>query len=63
MKLSGRKLTLIAFDRDITLSDVARAAGVSRQTLYGIKSGRKCSEATAQKIAKALNVAVEYLQE
>lgn len=63
MRISGRALTLIAFDRDLTLTDIAKAAGISRQTIYGIKSGSKCTDETAQKIAKALNVDIEELQD
>ena len=63
MRLSGRALVLAALERDITLSDVAKAAGINRQTLYGIKAGRKCSDETARKIADALQVSVEDLQD
>lgn len=44
-----------------TVAELADIAGVSISSISLIRSGKSCSESTAQKIAKGLNTQVEEL--
>ena len=62
MKLDSIKMMTCLIKQDLNMTDLADKSGLSRQTIYGIKAGRKCSELTAEKIATALGVAVKDIQ-
>lgn len=61
MRIDRIKFTILITTKDLTLSNLAKMSGVSRQTLSYIKQGKRCSVETAKKIADALNVDVTEL--
>ena len=56
MKLDATKIRVYMARKALTGLDLATAAGISRQTVSMILHGKDCTEATAGKIAKALNL-------
>ena len=56
MRINRKKLIIAMLDNDQTVIQLAKASGVSRVTISNVKCGKSCSNATAEKIAKALNV-------
>lgn len=63
MRIDRKKLILAMLDRNQNVLQLAEKSGISRVTISGVKCGKSCSKATAEKIAKALNVPVENLIE
>lgn len=49
--------------QDMTQTQLAERAGVSRSTVNGIKNGRSCSDKSGIRIADALGVPIEQLLE
>ena len=56
MRIDRIKLTTELMRQDMTQKTLTERSGVSRVTITGIKSGRSCSEETAEKLARALKV-------
>ena len=63
MRINRKKLIIAMLDNDKTVIQLAKASGVSRVTISNVKCGKSCSNATAEKIAKALNVPVSDIIE
>lgn len=63
MRINRKKLIIAMLDNDQTVIQLAKASGVSRVTISNVKYGKSCSNATAEKIAKALNVPVSDIIE
>lgn len=63
MRINRKKLIIAMLDNDQTVIQLAKASGVSRVTISNVKCGKSCSNATAEKIAKALNVLVSDIIE
>ncbi len=63
MRINRKKLIIAMLDNDQTVIQLAKASGVSRVTISNVKCGKSCSNATAEKIAKALNVPVSDIIE
>ena len=63
MRIDRIKLVTELIKQEMTQKQLAEKAGVSRVTVNGIKSGRSCSDETAGKIAKALDVDVTEIIE
>ena len=63
MRIDRIKLTTELMRQDMTQKTLAERSGVSRVTITGIKSGRSCSEETAEKLARALKVPLKKLLE
>lgn len=63
MRINRKKLIIAMLDSDQTVIQLAKASGVSRVTISNVKCGKSCSNATAEKIAKALNVPVSDIIE
>lgn len=63
MRINRKKLIIAMLDNDQTVIPLAKASGVSRVTISNVKCGKSCSNATAEKIAKALNVPVSDIIE
>jgi len=61
MRIDRLKLSLALKERDMTQTELARRAEVSRTAVNQICCGRSCRQETAAKIAKALEVKVEEL--
>ena len=61
MRINRIKLVTELTKRDMTQLELSKLSGVSRTTINFIKNGKSCSDATAGKIAEALNVPVEQL--
>lgn len=51
MRIDRFKLTMELMRQDMTQTQLAEKAGVSRVTVNGIKSGRSCSDEVGKKIA------------
>lgn len=63
MRLDRVKLIMFIAEKDLTLAKLSEMSGVSRQTLSYVKSGKRCTLETADKIARALNVDVQEIAE
>ena len=63
MRINRKKLIIAMLDNDQTVIQLAKASGVSRVTISNVKCGKSCSNATAEKIAKELNVPVSDIIE
>lgn len=63
MRINRKKLIIAMLDNDQTVIQLAKASGVSRVTISNVKCGKSCSNVTAEKIAKALNVPVSDIIE
>ncbi len=63
MRLNRMKLITELVNQDLSQTQLAEKAGISRVTLNGIKNGKSCSDKSAFKIAEALNVSIEQLLE
>lgn len=63
MRINRKKLIIAMLDNDQTVIQLAKASGVSRVTISNVKCGKSCSNATAEKIAKARNVPVSDIIE
>jgi putative transcriptional regulator len=56
------RLRVARAERDLSQDDLARAAGVSRQTISSIETGQYCpSAALAFRLARVLGTGVEVL--
>lgn len=56
MRLSKTKIYLLLTKKYFTQAALAKAAGVSRQTLSAVMNGRNCRPELVGKIAKAFDV-------
>lgn len=63
MRIDRIKFCAITVKKDLTFVRLSEISGVSKQTLSYIKQGKRCSEKTALKIAKALNVDIHEILE
>lgn len=61
MRIDRLKLITELAKQDMTQVKLAELSGVSRVTIGSVVSGKSCSEATALKIANALNVPITKL--
>lgn len=59
MRIDRVKFAAALATRDIKAIELAQLSGVSRGTVTAIRSGKSCSEDTANKIAAGLGVPVE----
>lgn len=58
MKIKTLQLKNLAIEKNYTFTTLAKAAGVSRNTVSSICNGKSCSLSTAGKLAKALGVSL-----
>ncbi|RKW58828.1 MAG: XRE family transcriptional regulator [Lachnospiraceae bacterium] len=63
MQINEAKLAYYLTLKEKTQSQLAELTGVSRNTIYSIKKGRRCSDEVGNKIAKALGVDIAELIE
>lgn len=63
MRVDRYKLGHILVDKDLTASQLAKCAGLSRATISCIKGGKSCLYETAEKIANVLGVEVKDIRE
>lgn len=63
MRIDRIKFVALIAKKDLTLTELARNSGLSRQTLSCVKQGKRCSPETANKIAKALCTDVREIME
>lgn len=63
MRIDRIKFVTELTKQDLTLTELVKRCGVNRVTLSNIKNGKSCSNETAQKIAKALNVSIDEILE
>ena len=63
MRLDKTKVLLLMADFSMNQKELAGKAGISRQTLSAVMSGRSCRLALLGKIARALEVKPEEIIE
>lgn len=63
MRIDRIKLVTEMAKRNLTQKKLSEISGVSRVSVSNIKSGKSCSEETANKIAAALGISIENLVE
>lgn len=63
MRIDRIKFVALIAKKDLTLTELAKISGLSRQTLSCVKQGKRCSSETANKIAKALCADVREIME
>lgn len=63
MRIDRKKLMIVMYDKDITQRELAEKSSLSRATINSIRSGKSCSEETANKIAMALRVNLNEILE
>ena len=63
MRLDRVRFAAALARRDITINELAHLSGLSRNTISGVKAGRRCSTETGEKIASALCVKITDLLE
>ena len=61
MKIDQYKLELYMASKCMSVIKLAKAAGISRETVYGIRKGENAKPETVGKIAKALDVDPTFL--
>ncbi len=63
MKMKSFTIKCLMVEKGYTLTDLAAASGVSRNTVSSVYNGKSCSLSTAAKLAKALNVQLTDIAE
>lgn len=63
MRIDRTRFVVAMLKRDCTTVQLAEKTGLSRGTVSAVKNGKRCSDKTANRIAKALGVDVEELLE
>lgn len=63
MRIDRLKFCLIVAEKDITLTELSKVSGISRQTISAVRQGKRCSMRTAKKIADALEVDLSEIME
>lgn len=63
MRIDRMKFMLALVRAEMTTTELAEKAGISRATVSSIKRGASCSEQSAFKIADALGVKLETILE
>ena len=56
LKIDGKKMEVTMAQKNMSLSDLSKQAGLSRQTLYKVRMGRNARVTTVGGIAKALGI-------
>lgn len=56
MRIDRVKFAAALATADISSQELSRRSGLSRVTISSVKTGRRCSKTTAQKIASGLGV-------
>ena len=54
MRIDRIKFAAALARKDLTVKQVAELSGVSRETVSSVKTGKSCSQATADKLARVL---------
>ena len=54
MRIDRVKFAAALARKDLTVKQVAELSGVSRVTVSSVKTGKSCSQATADKLARVL---------
>lgn len=63
VRINRVKLIAEMARRDITVNKLVELSGLSRTTVTGIRSGKSCSRATADKLAAGLGVELRKIAE
>lgn len=63
LRINRIKLAVAMAKQDITQIQLAEKAGVCRNTISCIRSGKSCRDIIGIKIAKALNVSIDEIIE
>ncbi|HIZ82823.1 MAG TPA: helix-turn-helix transcriptional regulator [Firmicutes bacterium] len=62
MRIDRVKLIAEMARQDMTVQNLAEKSGLSRVTITGVRSGKTCSDKTANKLAQGLGVSIETLR-
>lgn len=63
MRINALKMLVLMGKQGMNIGQLAKASGVSRQTISCIKSGKSCTPTVACKIASALHVDINEMLE
>lgn len=63
MKINRIKLITLMAEKNLSVNELAKQAGLARGTLSAIKAGKTCYVKTAKALADALDVPFESLLE
>lgn len=63
MRVDRVKLIAEMARQDLTVLALVERSGLSRVTITGVRSGKSCSKASAEKLAKGLGVPVSEILE
>lgn len=61
MRINTAKIYAVMAERNLSVTDMAAKAGISRQTLSTILPRKTCNTTTLGKIARALEIEAEQL--
>lgn len=61
MRIDRAKFAAELVRADLNVNGIAEKAGLSRNTITAVRSGKTCSQKTVEKIAAGLGVPVEDL--
>lgn len=61
MRIDRVKLISLMAERDMPCNRIVKLTGLSRSTVTSVRSGKSCSQETAELIAEALGVDVSEL--
>ncbi|WP_322176676.1 helix-turn-helix domain-containing protein [Acutalibacter caecimuris] len=63
MRVDRVKLIAEMARQDLTVLALVERSGLSRVTITGVRSGKSCSKASAEKLAKGLGIPVSEILE
>lgn len=63
MRLNVTKILIAMGEKELSVSELAKRSGLSRQCVSYIRAGKSCDPITAAKLARGLNVPLAELAE
>lgn len=63
MRINRIKLITLMAEKELPTNELAQKTGLSRSTISQIRSGKSCSEQTANVLAKGLGVSIQKICE
>ncbi|MEL7658687.1 MAG: helix-turn-helix transcriptional regulator [Bacillota bacterium] len=61
MRINRIKLIALMAEKELSTNELVQKSGLSRSTISHIRSGKSCSEQTAEALAKGLSVPVQRI--
>lgn len=63
MRINRIKVIALMAEKELSTNELAIKTGLSRSTISQVRSGKSCSEKTADSLAKGLGVSVQKICE